>query len=178
MDRRPNTVTPGSHRPDLADDRDHNLARFAGVFGWPAVFPAFAKAAWLGMVPEFNPFKYNSFPVNAARQSSLLARALQQQIAGYARAGHLAQLGPILTFQSVVDFTVSTRAIVDALYVHLPENGSELVLLDLNRNAKFGPLLRSAAETSWPACCRNRPGSSAPRSSPTRARRPAKWSSA
>ena len=23
------------------------LARFAGVFGWPAVFPRFAKAAWL-----------------------------------------------------------------------------------------------------------------------------------
>ena len=125
-----------------------SLARFAGVFGWPAVFPAFAKAAWLGVVPEFNPFKYNSFPVNAARQSSLLARALQQQIAGYARDGRLGELAPALTFQSVVDFTVSTRAVVDALYVHLPVNGSELVLLDLNRNAKFGPLLRANAETS------------------------------
>ena len=31
-------------------------------------FPAFANAAWLGIVPEFNPFKYNSFPVNGARQ--------------------------------------------------------------------------------------------------------------
>ena len=50
-----------------------DLARFAGVFGWPAMFPAFAKAAWLGVVPEFNPFKYNSFPVNGARQSSLTA---------------------------------------------------------------------------------------------------------
>jgi alpha-beta hydrolase superfamily lysophospholipase len=124
------------------------LARFAGVFGWPAVFPAFAKAAWLGVVPEFNPFKYNSFPVNAARQSSLLARALQRQIAGYAQEGRLGDLAPILTFQSVVDFTVSTRAVVDALYVHLPANGSELVLFDLNRSAKFGPLLRSGAETS------------------------------
>ncbi len=125
-----------------------NLARFAGVFGWPAVFPAFAKAAWLGVVPEFNPFKYNSFPVNAARQSSLIARALQQQIARYVREGRLAELPPILTFQSVVDFTVSTRAIVDALYVHLPANGSELVLFDLNRSAKFGPLLRSNADTA------------------------------
>ena len=58
-----------------------SFARFAGVFGWPAVFPAFAKAAWLGVVPEFNPFKYNSFPVNGARQSSLLTRALQQRLA-------------------------------------------------------------------------------------------------
>ncbi len=28
------------------------FARFAGVAGWPAVFPAFAKAAWLGIVPN------------------------------------------------------------------------------------------------------------------------------
>lgn len=124
------------------------LARFAGVFGWPAVLPAFEKAAWLDIVPEFNPFKYNSFPVNGARQSSLLARALQRQIAQYARDGRLAELPPILTFQSVVDFTVSTRAVVDALYVHLPANGSELVLFDLNRSAKFGPLLRPGAETA------------------------------
>ena len=124
-----------------------SLARFAGIFGWPALFPAFAKAAWLGIVPEFNPFKYNSFPVNAARQSSLAARALQAQIAKHARDGRLGALPPILTFQSVVDFTVSTRAIVNALYVNLPANGSELVLFDLNRNAKFGPLLRSSADT-------------------------------
>ena len=109
------------------------MARFAGFLGWPAVFPAFAKAAWLGIVPEFNPFKYNSFPVNGARQSSLLSNALQRQIAEHARTGRLAELPPVLTFQSVVDFTVSTRAIVNALYVHLPANGSELVLFDLNR---------------------------------------------
>jgi alpha-beta hydrolase superfamily lysophospholipase len=125
-----------------------SLARFAGVFGWPAVFPAFEKTAWLSVVPEFNPFKYNSFPVNGARQSSLMARALQRQIAQYERDGRLLELPPILTFQSAVDFTVSTRAIVDALYVHLPANGSELVLFDLNRSAKFGPLLRSNADTA------------------------------
>ena len=124
-----------------------SLARFAGVFGWPAVFPAFAKAAWLGIVPEFNPFKYNSFPVNGARQSSLVARALQQQIAQYASEGRLKEIAPVLTFQSVVDFTVSTRAIVNALYVNLPANGSELVLFDLNRNTKFGGLLRASTDT-------------------------------
>lgn len=53
------------------------MARFAGVFGWLAIFPPFAKAAWLSVVPEFNPFKYNSFPINGARQSSLLTRSLQ-----------------------------------------------------------------------------------------------------
>jgi len=123
-----------------------SMARFAGVIGWPALFPSFARAAWLGIVPEFNPFKYNSFPVNAARQSSLVARRLQEQIAGHRRDGKLAELPPILTFQSVVDFTVSTQAVVSALYDHLPANGSELVLFDLNRHAVFGPFLREASE--------------------------------
>ncbi len=123
-----------------------SFARFAGVLGWPAVFPSFAKAAWLGIVPEFNPFKYNSFPVNAARQSSLVARTLQAQIVAHAADGRLTELAPVLTFQSVVDFTVSTRAIIDALYVHLPANGSELVLYDLNRDARFDPLLRTGED--------------------------------
>ena len=123
------------------------MARFAGFAGLPAIFPPFAKAAWLGIVPEFNPFKYNSFPVNGARQSSLLTRALQPRVARLAREGRLADLPPILTFQSATDFTVSTSAIVTALYAHLPANGSELVLYDLNRHTKFGPLLRPGKET-------------------------------
>ena len=124
-----------------------SMARFAGVFGWPAFIPAFDKAAWLGIVPEFNPFKYNSFPVNGARQSSLVARRLQAQIDRHAREDNLKGLPPVLTFQSVVDFTVSTRAIVNALYAQLPANGSELVLFDINRHAKFGPLLRRDTDT-------------------------------
>jgi alpha-beta hydrolase superfamily lysophospholipase len=125
-----------------------SMARFAGVFGWPAFFPRFDKAAWLGIVPEFNPFKYNSFPVNGARQSSLVARRLQAQIDRHAREDNLKGLPPVLTFQSVVDFTVSTRAIVSALYAKLPANGSELVLFDINRNARFGPLLRAGTDTT------------------------------
>jgi alpha-beta hydrolase superfamily lysophospholipase len=123
------------------------FARFAGLAGLPAILPAFAKAAWLGIVPEFNPFKYNSFPVNGARQSYRLTQALQQRIARYAREGKLEQLPPILTFQSLVDFTVSTRAIISALYSHLPANGNELVLFDVNRSVKFGPLLRTSVDT-------------------------------
>jgi alpha-beta hydrolase superfamily lysophospholipase len=119
------------------------FARFAGVFGWPALIPRFAKAAWLGIVPEFNPFKYNSFPVNGARQSSMMTRTLQPRIMRYAREGRLQELPSILTFQSLVDFTVSTEAIISALYGHLPDNGHELVLFDVNRSAAYGPLLRS-----------------------------------
>ena len=124
------------------------FARFVGIAALPAMFPAFAKAAWLGIVPEFNPFKYNSFPVNGARQSHRLTAALQDRLVKANREGRLDRLPPILTFQSVVDFTVSTRAVISGLYALLPPNGSELVLFDLNRAAKLSPLLRSAAETT------------------------------
>ncbi len=122
------------------------FARFAGFAGLPAVLPAFAKAAWLSVLPEFNPFKYNSFPINGARQSHLLTQALQAQISGHARRGLLVGLPPLLTFQSVMDFTVSTPAVLTNLYDYLPANGSELVLFDVNRSVKFGPLLRPAAD--------------------------------
>lgn len=122
-------------------------ARFAGLAGLPAVFPAFAKAAWLDVLPEYNPFKYNSFALNAARQSYLFTSALQEQIATLSERDGLQELAPLLTFQSLVDYTVSTPAVVDALYDRLPDNGSELVLFDLNRVVDFGPLLGAHAKS-------------------------------
>lgn len=123
------------------------FARFAGIAGWPAVFPRWAKAVWIAIIPEFNPFKYNSFPVNGARQSHLVTMALQADLRRHGAAGRLGELPPILSFQSVVDSTVSTAAVVDKLHGMLPEGRSELVLFDANRSAKFGPLLRADPET-------------------------------
>lgn len=121
------------------------FARFAGIAALPALLPRFAKTAWLDIQPEFNPFKYNSFPVNAARQTHRLTAALQAQLDRMAQAGALGDLPPVLTFQSVVDATVSTPAVLTHLYARLPANGSEIVLFDLNRSARFGPLFASGA---------------------------------
>jgi hypothetical protein len=121
------------------------FARFAGLAELPALFPAFAKAAWLDVVPEFNPFKYNSFPVNGARQSHRLTVAVQRQVVRLSEESVLASLPPVLTFQSVTDHTVSTPAILSALYAYLPANGSELVLFDVNRAAKISSLLSTAS---------------------------------
>jgi alpha-beta hydrolase superfamily lysophospholipase len=123
-------------------------ARFAGLAGLPAILPAFARAAWLGIIPEFNPFKYNSFPVNGARQSYLLTNTIQEQIARLERENRLDALPPILTFQSVTDFTVSTPAIMSSLYDKLPENGSEVVLFDVNRSVRFRTFLRVTSYTA------------------------------
>jgi hypothetical protein len=97
-------------------------------------------------MPEFNPFKYNSFPVNGARQSYRLTHAIQQQVRQLATSGELAAFPPALTFQSVMDYTVSTRSIIADLYHFLPANGSELVLFDINRGSVFGPLMNSPSE--------------------------------
>ncbi|MGL4543608.1 MAG: hypothetical protein ACRCUI_13975, partial [Polymorphobacter sp.] len=120
-------------------------ARFAGIAGWPAVFPAFAKAAWLDLLPEFNPFKYNSFPINAARQSFAMTQLVQNAIKARVADGRIKDMPPVLTFQSVVDATVTMSAIITDLYNKLPANGSELVLIDMNRDAVFKPLLNAGA---------------------------------
>ncbi|MBV8158055.1 MAG: alpha/beta hydrolase, partial [Dyella sp.] len=100
------------------------FARFAGLAGLPSLLPAFAKAAWLDLLPEYNPFKYNSFPVNAARQTYLLTDVLRSQLLRLGRQHQLSRLPPILTFQSVIDDTVSASAVVRTLYAQLPDNGS------------------------------------------------------
>jgi alpha-beta hydrolase superfamily lysophospholipase len=108
-----------------------------------AFVPYFEKSRWLDVLPEYIPFKYNSFPVNAARQTLALTGVLQGQIQQAADAGRIGKLPPILTFQSLEDSTVSTDAIVDRLYDRLTDNGSELVLFDLNRTNNLKPFLKS-----------------------------------
>jgi hypothetical protein len=117
------------------------FARYAGFAGWPSALPAFSKSAWLEIVPEFNPFKYNSFPVNAARQSYQLTQALSEDLAAAAENGANAKLPPVLAFQSVVDSTVIGSAVFTGLFARLPANGSEIVLFDVNRAAPLELLL-------------------------------------
>ncbi|MFN8829514.1 MAG: alpha/beta hydrolase [Labrys sp. (in: a-proteobacteria)] len=123
------------------------FARFAGIAGWPSVFPSFLRAAWFSTLPEYNPYKYNSFPVNAAVQAHALTVAMQARMTRLSASGALSRLPPILTFQSIVDHTVSTQAVIRSFYERLPPNGSELVLFDLNRAAQVGPLFRPTKDT-------------------------------
>jgi len=118
------------------------LSKLAEIKGALAILPGFERAAWLGIMPEFNPFKFNSFPVNAVRQARLLIADMRHQIIRLHGNGRLNELPPIITFQSIVDYTVSTPALINDLYAYLPENESELVLFDINRDTAFMPLVR------------------------------------
>jgi hypothetical protein len=64
------------------------------------------------------------------------------------RENKLVGLPPVLTFQSVTDFTVSTPAVMSSLYDQLPQNGSEIVLFDVNRSVRFRTFLRVTSYTA------------------------------
>jgi alpha-beta hydrolase superfamily lysophospholipase len=118
------------------------FARLATVISALGVIPYFEKARWLDVIPEYNPFKYNSFPANAGRQTFVITRDLQKQLTRAAENKRLEQFPPTLAFQSLVDATVSTSAVVSGLYDRLPANGSELVLFDINRLARLDPFIQ------------------------------------
>lgn len=120
------------------------LTAFAQFSSWNKLLSGidyFEKFRWLTLEPEFDPFKYNSFPKEAGHQSFLLTQVLQGQIRRMARHGVL-DLPPVLSFQSLVDSTVLTRAIVDDFYSHLSPGDDELVLFDVNRRADMAEFLR------------------------------------
>ncbi|MCL2469553.1 MAG: alpha/beta hydrolase [Alphaproteobacteria bacterium] len=118
------------------------LSKLAEIMDLPSVLPGFEKAAWLSIIPEFNPFKYNSFPVNAVKQARLLIADMRRQIIRLHRNSLIKELPPIMTFQSIVDYTVSTPALINDLYSYLSSHGNELVLFDVNRDTAFTPLVR------------------------------------
>ena len=104
----------------------------------------FSRGALARRGPEYNPFKYNSFPANAGNQSHRVSSFVRAEIADAARSGLIDRLPPILAFQSIVDATVSTSAVVHDLFDRLRGNGHELVVFDINRGAGLEPYIRPA----------------------------------
>ncbi|MGB5612999.1 MAG: alpha/beta hydrolase, partial [Sedimenticolaceae bacterium] len=99
------------------------------------------KLAWNAILPEYDPFKYGSFAVNAGDVVYQLTQQIQERITDLEQSGRLQRMPPILAFSSVVDATVSTPALVEGLFERLPAAGHELVLFDINRMAEIEPLM-------------------------------------
>jgi len=118
------------------------MARLARAISALGPLPFFEKARWLDVVPEYNPFKFNSFPAHAARQSFRVSSSLQSELAAAAASGTIEKLPPILAFQSIVDATVSTSALVYGLFDRLRGNQHELVVFDINRLSGLEPYIR------------------------------------
>lgn len=100
-----------------------------------AMLPGFEQLAWSTVLPEFEPYKYGSFAVNAGDQVYRLTVKLQADLEALAGAQGVSGLPPILAFQSVADATVSTPALVRSFFRRLAPEGHQLVLFDINRYA-------------------------------------------
>ncbi len=109
------------------------LGRLSAIFGAP-------KVAWTDISPEYDPYKYSSFPVNAADQSYAVTQVIAARMAALGKSGMVAGLPRILAFQSVADATVSTPAVIHALFRLLAPEGHELILFDVNRHADAADL--------------------------------------
>ena len=115
----------------------------AAVSDWHKLYsylPGLERYRWMEIEPEYDPFKYNSFPKNAADQAHLFTKELKSRVRRL--KGRLSGLPPILTFQSVIDTSVRVEDLVDDLYARLEAGRSELVLFDINRLENLDDFIR------------------------------------
>ncbi len=107
-----------------------------------SAIPGLEKLAWNSIGPEYYPYKYTSFAVNAGDLMYRLTIAVGEKLNRLGEQNKLSAFPPTLSFLSAVDATVSVSAVVDSLLNKLRNNGNELVLFDLNRNNNVIPFLQ------------------------------------
>jgi len=100
------------------------------------------KLAWNSILPEYDPFKYNSFTVNAGDLAHRITVHIQGQLDRLKGSDEFTAMPPILAFQSGVDATVTGSALVKNLLDRLPPAKHELVMFDINRRVEIGALLK------------------------------------
>jgi hypothetical protein len=93
-------------------------------------------------MPEYDPYKYNSFPMDAGYETYLLTRSIRRRLAGLQQRGASESFPPVLTFMSLADATVKVEAVVGALYDRLSRPENELVIFDVNRRSTMRDFFR------------------------------------
>jgi hypothetical protein len=116
-----------------------------------AFVPGLGKARWLDVAPEYDPYKYNSFPVNAANQIYRLTRELEGELAAAAKRGTLARMPAVTAFQSLVDATVTAADVGRRLFVRLDAPRHELVVFDVNRRDYLAGLVAPGPRRAFDA---------------------------
>jgi alpha-beta hydrolase superfamily lysophospholipase len=124
------------------------VARLAALAVWQgrvSVWLDSPKAGWNDMGPEYDPYKYKSFAVNAGDQVYRLTQVIARRLDELGKSGPVHGVPRILAFQSIADATVSTPAVIDALFRRLAPEGHQLVLFDINRYAEAAELFAPGA---------------------------------
>ena len=131
------------HRPDLLilvspAIRVSAVANFARFQRWVSYIPGLGKLSWLSNQMEFDPYKYNSFPVTAAEEINLLTGRIRSSLESLDASNELGSFPRIIVFQSAVDATIPASGVIDGLMLRRPPaSGDELVLFDVNREARY-----------------------------------------
>ncbi len=143
---------PSLRRPDrvLLVSPAIKLVKVAALAGILDIFsvvplPVLEKVRWQEVEPEYDPYKFNSFPVNAARQVNRATKALQSALADAIESGRIDRMPPVVTWQSVVDSTVGADGTAETLYPALKGSQHRLVLFDVNRYQGLGSVQRPTA---------------------------------
>ena len=134
------------------------LAKVAALAVWQARLGnllGLEKLAWNGLLPEYDPYKYGSFAVNAGDVAYRLTKEIQRSITALSANGKIKGIPPILAFSSIVDATVTASDLIDGLFNRLPEAGHELVLFDINRMADIEPIMKWDSSKMFAALQRN-----------------------
>ena len=103
--------------------------------------PGFEKSRWTDVLPEYDPYKYNSFPVNAGNQIYRLTKELNRTLLAEKERQRLQGMPKVCVFQSLVDATVTPAEVVHGLLGELPGAGNELIVFDVNRQDALEGLL-------------------------------------
>lgn len=116
--------------PAIAVAGEAKYADWNKVISW---IPYFSKFKWESIKPEYDPCKYNSFSKNAGDQIYELTKSNKKLVENLVKNDKLKTMPPVYAFQSLVDATVKTEALVD-LFIDLGANNGELFLFDINRS--------------------------------------------
>lgn len=126
--RRPNKLFLFS--PAIAVPSEAEFADWHNAISW---LPGLEQFRWLEIKPEYDPYKYNSFPKNAGDQIYDLTQAnweLVEQCASDSRKREA--IPPIYAYQSIVDATVIPDSLT-GLFAKIGNDKCDLLMFDLNR---------------------------------------------
>jgi len=103
----------------------------------------FEKFQWQAVLPEYDPYKYNSFPKNAGHETYALTQQVQEKLSRIDAPQSARRYPPVLAFVPLIDATVSTSDTVQRLFRQLNRPEDELVLYDINRFGSIHQFLKS-----------------------------------
>lgn len=123
------------------------VAALASIIDFFSIIPIplLEKVRWQNINSEFDPYKFNSFPVNASRQVNRSTLTLRESLLHARESGRIKELPAVVTWQSVVDSTVGSLGVADLLYGNLDGAKHHLVLFDVNRQRMLASVQRPQA---------------------------------